>query len=447
MTRKPSVRAALLSAPLLGLLLTGCDTVGGWFGKSDAPPLPGERIPVLVRESRVEADPGLASMPVVLPPAVANDTWSQVGGTPDHAPGHLALAAAPAEAWRGDVGRGSGGARMLMTPPVVAGGRIYAMDAESNVSALDAQTGRSLWQVGTRPERERGDATGGGVAAADGRVFAATGFGEVLALNAGDGTVLWRSRVSGPVRGAPSMAGGRVYVVTVDNQLSVLSAENGDALWTHAGLLETAGLLGSSSAAVTSNLVVAPFSSGELFGLRPENGRIAWQENLAAIRRSGALSGLADIRGLPVVDRGLVFAISHSGRMVAVDERIGARVWEQEIGGVETPWVAGDFVYVVNNDAEVVALVRQTGRAKWVVSLDRYEDARRREGRITWAGPVLAGGRLWLAGSNRQLLALSPEDGSVQARYTLPGAAYLPPVVANNTLYVLTDGGTLVAYR
>jgi outer membrane protein assembly factor BamB len=208
-----------------------------------------------------------------------------------------------------------------------------------------------------------------------------------------------------------------------------------------------AGLLGGSSPAATNTLVVAAYSSGELYGLRPENGRVAWQESLASVRRGGALSNLADILGLPVIDRGLVFAISNSNRLVAVDERIGNRVWEAELGGVQTPWAAGDYLFVLTNDQQLVALARGTGQVSWIVQLDRFEDPEDKSGPIIWAGPVLAGGRLWLTGSNGQLLAVSPADGTALARYPLPSAAYLPPVVANNTLYVLSDSGTLVAFR
>lgn len=440
-------RTALLSAPLLAAMLGGCDTVSGWFGKTPEPPLPGERVSVLTRERKVEVDARIADVAVTVPPPVANAAWAQPGGTPDHALGHLSLPANPAEAWRGDIGTGAGSSRLLLGAPVVADGRIFALDAASHVTALDERTGRSLWRVDTRPEKERGEASGGGVAYADGRLFAATGYAEVLALDPANGSVVWRKRVPGPVRGAPTIANGRVHVLTLDNQLVALSAADGAEQWSHQGILESAGLLGAVSPAVTNTLVVAPYSSGELYGLRPENGRVAWQESLAAIRRGGALSSLADIRGLPVVDRGAVYAIGHSGRMIAVDERIGNRVWETEIGGTQTPWVAGDFLFVLTNDSEVLAVTRQAGRVRWVAPLDRFKSPKDKSGPITWAGPVLAGGRLWVAGSNGQLLGLSPADGQIAARYTLPSGAYLPPVVANNTLYVLCDSGTLVAFR
>lgn len=444
---RPFHRAAILSASLAALLIGGCDTIDSWMGRSADPPLPGKRVAVLSRERKVEVDPQLGGTPVSVPQAVTNAAWAQAGGTADHGGGHFTLSNAPAEAWRGDVGTGSGSGRKLLSTPVIADGRIFAMDADSHVAALDERSGRQVWRVDTRPQNERGGSTGGGVAYADGRVFAATGFAEVLALDPASGNVVWRKKIAGPVRGAPTVANGRVHVLTLDNQLIVLAASDGAQQWTHQGILESAGLLGAASPAVTGTLVVAPYSSGELYALRAENGRAAWQESLAAIRRSGALNSIADIRGLPVVDRLGVFAIGHSGRMIAVDERIGNRIWETELGGTQTPWLAGDYLFVVTNDAELVAVGRQTGKVRWISPLDRYTDPEDRSGLIVWSGPVMAGGKLWLTGSNGKMLALSPADGKVLATYALPTASFLPPVVANNTLYVLCDNGTLVAYR
>lgn len=447
MTRMSAHRTALATVSLLALLLAGCDTVGGWFEGEKAPKIQGKRIEVLLRDRKAELDPRLAGTPVVVPPAAANAAWPQVGGGPEHALGHLALAASPAEVFRTDIGSGSSDGHVLLGQPVIADGRIFTVDAEATAAAFDAGSGRALWSVKLAPENERGDAMGGGVAVANGRVFATTGFGEVVALDAANGSVVWRKRVSGPVRGAPTVGQGHVYAITIDNQLAALNAGTGEVEWTHTGLLETAGLLGASSPAADGTLVVAPYSSGELFALRPENGRVAWQESLAGFRRSGALSSLADIRGLPVLDRGAVFAIGHSGRMVAVDERIGARLWEQDVGGTQTPWVAGDWIFIVSNDAELIALSRQTGGVRWIQPLQRYEDEEDREGVVSWAGPVLAGGRLWLTNSLGELVWASPADGKVQGRRDLTDATYLPPVVVNGTLYVLSDNGTLTAFR
>ena len=122
-----------------------------------------------------------------------------------------------------------------------------------------------------------------------------------------------------------------------------------------------------------ASTVVVPYSSGEIFALRVENGRVIWSDNLAALRGLNQISSLADIRGRPVIDRGLVLAISHSGRMVAIDQRTGGRAWDRDIGGVEMPWVAGDFIYLVTNESELVGLTRRGGRVRWIRPLPRFE--------------------------------------------------------------------------
>jgi outer membrane protein assembly factor BamB len=452
MTQKRSLRrpagrllaARLLTLGMIGLTLTGC---GSWFGEEDDPRLPGERISVLRMERRVEADPRLAETAVNLPAAVTNEFWPQAGGYPDHAMGHLALGSQLREVWRADIGSGSSRDERLLAHPIVAEGRIYTLDTDLRVSALDAGTGRSLWRTDVSAENEEGGALGGGVAFGEGRLLVTTGFGELLSLDPATGDIRWRVRTPGPVRAAPTVIGGRAFVVTVDNQTVAYSATDGATLWTHTGILETAGLLGASSPAADGNIVAVPYSSGELFALRVENGRVAWSDSLAASRRAGALANLADIRGMPVIDRGLVIAVSHSGRMAAIDERSGGRAWDQEIGGVNMPWPAGDFVFVLSNDNEVVALTRQGGRVRWVTSLPRYSDPEDRSGAIIWSGPVLAGERLWLVSTSAELIAISPANGEILQRFPLPDAAYLAPVVAEGTLYVLTDGGELVAFR
>jgi outer membrane protein assembly factor BamB len=243
------------------------------------------------------------------------------------------------------------------------------------------------------------------------------------------------------------VADGRVFVVTVENQLEALSAEDGHRLWTHAGIPETAGLLGGASPAVEGEVVVVPYTSGELFALRVENGRVLWNDNLATARSLGALSTLADIRGLPVIDRDRVFAVSHSGRMVSIDLRSGDRAWEQEVASQTTPWVAGDYVYVLTDDGILLCMLRQDGRVRWSHELPRFENPEKKRDPIRWTGPVLAGDRLLVLASNGTGEAVSPYTGEPLGKFEFPDGVYVSPAVAQSTLYVVTDEADLIALR
>jgi outer membrane protein assembly factor BamB len=429
------------------MLMAGLGTASCDLFKDAKKPLPGERISVLGLDQRNEPDPQLANTPITLPAPVTNADWPQPGGLPSHSMGHLALAENPQRIWRTSIGDGSARYTKVMSQPVVANGRVYAMDGGVQVSALDANTGDRVWRVDLKPDELRGNAFGGGPSFWNDRLFVSTGYAQVLALDPANGQVIWRQGVTAPVHSAPTVADGRVYVVTVENELNALSATDGKRLWSHNGIPETAGLLGSSSPAVEGDAVVVAYKSGELFALKVENGRVVWSDNLASVKRTDAVSALADIHGRPVIDRGRVFAVSHSGRIAAIDLRRGDRVWEQEVGSSNQPWVVGDYVFVMANDNQVACLTRNEGKIRWVSPLRRYDDEKDKSGPIRWAGPVLGGNRLLTLSSAGDAVSVSPYTGEKVNTLSMSAGGYLGPVIAGNTAYLLTDNADLSAYR
>ncbi|MEQ9641104.1 MAG: PQQ-binding-like beta-propeller repeat protein [Alphaproteobacteria bacterium] len=433
-------------AALAVAMLAGCE-LPSWLGEREDPPLPGERISVLTLDKTLEPDPRIADLEVRLPPPWRNPAWPQPGGVASNAMHHLELGDALAQVWRIDIGAGADSARRLGAMPLAAGGKLYVMDSHSTVAAFDAESGRELWRVGLRPRHEERGAHGGGIAYDRGRLFATTGYGDVFALNAETGKMFWKRGIGVPLRAAPTVDSGRVFVISYDNQMNALSDVDGEVLWSHAGIPEDAGLLGSASAAVEGDIVVAPYSSGELFAMRVENGRVLWSDQLVRAGGATALAALSDIRGRPVMDRGLVIAISHAGRMVAIDARTGERIWDLDIAGIETPWVAGEFIYVVTTSAEVVCVSRRDGRVRWVTQLQRFEDEEDKEDPILWTGPVLASDRLVLVSSHGFAVAISPYDGHLLGQMELPDGVALPPIVADGVLYLLTDDADLIALR
>lgn len=433
---------------LCGLfVLSGCGDTFDFLGASEAPPLPGTRIAVLTAAQSAAADPRVADISVRLPRPIANLSWPQQGGFANHAMHHLALGDAPARAWDVSIGADADDDAPILSGPVVADGRVYAMDADAMVTAYEVENGRRLWAKNIAPDEEEDGNWGGGIAYDANRIYAATGFAQIVALDASTGDILWRTNVSGPMRAAPTVFEGRLFAVTKDNRTFALDAATGVEQWSHSGIEEVAGLLGAASPAVDGDTVVVAYSSGEIFALRVENGRQLWSDNLAAIRRADAVSALADILGRPVIDRGRVYAISHSGRMVAIDAVSGRRVWETALGGVNQPWVSGDFIFVLTNNAEVAALTSRDGLVRWITPIGLYEDPEDRKGLIEWTGPVLVGDRLIVAGSNETALTLSPYTGEIIGEIELPGKAAISPAIAGKTIYMLTDEARLVAFR
>ncbi|MEQ8654061.1 MAG: PQQ-like beta-propeller repeat protein [Kiloniellales bacterium] len=434
--------ASSLAALGLALGLSAC----GLFSESQ-PPLPGERESVIVQATSLEPDPGQAGSEIRLPPPYVNGSWAQPGGTAAHAMYHLAISDKPVISWIGDVGAGDAEDAALLSQPLVFGSTIFSLDARAEVSAYSLGDGRLFWRTDLEDIEDDSGAFGGGLAFADGKVFVTTGFARIFALDGRNGAVLWEARAPGPMRSAPVVDGGRLFAVTLDNQTVALNADDGALLWQHRGIEEQVGLLGSSSPAVAGSIAIVPYSSGELYALSVESGRVLWNESLAAVRRSDSLSDIGQVRGLPVIDRGLVFATSNAGRTVAIDMRRGNRVWERDLGGPLTIWAGGDYLFLITNKSELVALARDSGAIQWVTPLPRFEDPEDKDEAIAWVGPILASNRLVVAGSHGDAYAVSPYTGEFLGAVELPAGAAVSPTVAQEHLIFLSVDADLVVMR
>ncbi len=431
------------------LLLTGCSTVDGMFDGDEPPPLEGERISVLELQKSLEPDdPDLEAQGLVTPAPWRNEFWPQAGGYPNHSMQNLELSSAPLNrAWEADIGEGMTDELPLTSQPVLVDNRIFTLDTDSKLSAFNAKTGEELWRTSVRDTKEDDPVIGGGIAFSSGALYVTSGYDEILAVNPANGKIIWRKRIAAPSRAAPTILDGRIFVTTLDNRLLALSAQDGSQLWEYVGLSESAALVGAASAAAGPDIVIPAFSSGEITALRVENGAVGWTDNLSNIRAIGGLASLSDIKALPVIDKGLVVAVSFSGRLAAIDERSGNRVWQREIGGSNTPWVAGNHIFVLTSDQQVVALGRDTGVIRWVTKLKRHDDPDSKSDPINWTGPILAGGRLLVFSDTGLIAELDPESGKLVRDWESGQSVTISPIVSGGMLYVLGNDGTLAAYK
>jgi outer membrane protein assembly factor BamB len=445
MIKHKRLRIAVMIA--VALAASGCSLFKR--GKAASTPVLGKRIAVLTTEGDVQVDLATAAMPMSLPQATVNDAWTQSGGNASKSIGQLALGNSLAQAWVVQAGRGSSLTARLAAPPIAANGRVYTIDTLGAVRAFDASSGRMLWASQT-PFEERSNTPslyGGGIAYDNGTIYATNGLGWVAALNESNGGISWKVRPGGPLRGAPTLGNNAIYVMSQDNQLYSLSEQDGSTNWSQAAALEIAGLFGSASPAVGQGTVVAGFSSGELNAYRYENGRQVWSDTLQRTSIRTSVSSLSDVDADPVIDSGQVIAVGGGGRMVSLELTTGQRQWEINIAGIATPWLAGDWIFVITEDAKLLCVNRGTGHIRWINQLPQFERPKSKKGQIDYVGPILAGGRLIVAGSNGVLVNIDPVTGSYQSPTNVGAGVTVPPIVANNMLFIYDDAGRLHAFR
>ena len=412
----------------------------------------GQRIPVLGDIEPLAPSPALKGVDFSLPAPAPQADWPVPGGTPQQSVENVQAAPGFRIAWRHSIGVGSDRRDHIMASPIFAEGHLFTLDGRADVTCLD-ESGREIWRDSFSPRKGRDqEAFGGGIAYADGTVFLSSGYRFVAAIDARTGNVKWRVDTANPIHTAPNVADGRVFVTDVSDQLFAFDTKTGQSDWTYQALEEPARMLEASSPAISGQVVVAPFASGELIGLATTNGNQLWQDVLSLTNRNNALSEIRDIAGRPVIYRGDVFAGSHSGVFASIDLNTGQRVWSLPINTITTPWPAGDVVYITDQAGELICVARDSGQVYWIRNLNatipgNAKRAAKKKFKAVWSGPMLASNRVLVLNDRGEALALDSKTGAVQTSLKLGAPAFQSPIAVNGTVYVLTNTGDLIAIR
>ena len=434
--------APLANVAIAALLLASCSM----FQEAPKPPLEGDRIDVTLQPTLLQANPVAAKEPFEIPAAQDMPDWGQRGGNASHTPGHVSLPQNVSRAWTYKIGGSYKNDTALLNPPVVHSGRLFAVNTDGEVTALDAKSGKKLWEVELPFIKKSEAKLTGGMAVLGNLLFITTGDGQVFALTASTGKQAWKTDLGVPLRAAPTVEGERVYITSHDNRLFTLNALDGSLLWTHSGMDESLGVLASPAPAAANGAVAVPYSSGEIYILRASDGRYIWHDSLSsAFSGQDPESTVSAIAAPPVIADGLVYVVGLNGGLSAYGLANGQRFWRADILTSQMPIVAGMQIFALTEKGELVALNRRDGATRWVTDLNTglpYV-----KGSRYWSGPVLAGGRLITASSDGYAVSIDPESGKKISETKLDDPTTLPPVVADGALYFLTDEGRIICFR
>lgn len=432
------------------LVVTGCSYVPEWMGgrKDTAPALPGERLSVLPPESSIEPDATLKDVPVTLPSPQMNESWPQHGGYLTAASSNLVLAGDLDHEERAEAGEGEHFEHSLIPRPIVAQDMVFAMDAEGKISAHDVHDISVVrWQSDGVSEEDEPQIIGGGLAFDSGRLYAVSGRGLVVAIDGSTGKQLWRRATNIPFRSAPRVDGDMLYAVSIDSQVYAFNAGSGDIVWSQRGIRETAELLNSVTPAVSGGIVIVPFPSGEIYALSSSDGREIWSDSLATASHRWASSVFAGIGGDPVVDGDVVFAVSSSGTFSVFSVISGQKLWEYPASSLNTPWITGDYAYLLTSENVLVSFHKYSGKVRWATALPSFTKAKSKKGAIVWSGPVMAGGRLLLASSNGELYEINATDGVLYRKHEIDDDVFTAPVVADGKVFLVDKDANLIALK
>ncbi len=393
-------------------------------------------------------DSSLRGLNVSLPKPVVNNTWEQSTNNEAHRILHPLVDNKIKFLWKTSIGKGQNKKNPISSQPVIDQQIIYTLDTKLTVTAINKKNGKKKWKKKLiKKIDETSGIISGGLAVNDDLLAVSTGLGNVFALNKNNGKIIWKNKITAPIRAAPIISGNLFIVLAKDNRLYAYNLTNGDLTWTHEGLEETSTFMGSSSPIVSKGIVVVTYSSGEIYAINLTNGEVIWNDNLSKLVHKKSLENISDIRANAVIQNDIIYVISHNGRMLAMNLNNGRRLWESNIGGIQTPWVVSKFIYVLSKDNELICLTSDQGKIVWVSKLKEYIDFKKKGKLITWTGPLLAGHMLIVSGSHGIIASLSPYTGKFLGAINVKSSVENQAIVSNKTVFFLTSKGDLLAYK
>lgn len=434
----------------LGLLIfTTAVSACGLFSDNKVLPT-GERKAVLTREN-YSAETSDFTVLSNITEAVSKKEWTQTGGTSDHVMGNIAVAEDMRQIWTAKFGKGVSKRSFLLAQPVVFDDIVYAQDVQGTVFAFDLANGRKIWKQKLKPlteNEESNGSNGSGLAVDDYAVYAVTGFGSVFALDRKTGAQLWRFDVNTPLRTAPTVCAGKLYVQGLDNSLYALKATEGHQVWKYNISAEDTVLAGGASPACLpkKNFLAAGFSNGELQAFNADIGYPLWNVLLIDNSQINLSTDINAVKGAPVIDNEIIYAVGNNNFLAAVDYRTGEIKWQQKIGSMTMPWLAGKYLFVLDNNHELSAVDKNTGQKLWRTRLlEEYAVEERIS--VYLHGPVMLNGKLFIAASNGMVYVVSPENGSVVKTQNIGKDLPFGPIAADHTVVFTTNDAELIAFQ
>lgn len=356
------------------------------------------------------------------------------------------------EVWSKDAGDGQSIGFTQLTP-AIDGDKMYVVDHEGILTALDRQKGKKLWSknitdewtgfvgdvVHFFKEPDLNSGITGGVSSGDGMLFVGNYAGEIIGLSAANGKEIWRKQLKGEISSVPQTNGQVVAVQTMNGKLFVLDAKTGADLWFFENPPPVLTLRGTAAPIVTDSAIYAGFANGRLMAFNPSNGLILWDQRLAMPKGRSELDRMVDIHASPVLKDGILYVGTYQGRIAALARGTGSNLWAQDGSTSENLAVSDDKLFVSQSDGKIIAYNLSSGEVIWT-----NEKLLRRG----LSGPQVFGDYLAVVDFKGYMHILNQSNGEFAARTRVDRSGVRAPMLTDGkTLYVYGNGGDIIAFN
>ncbi len=322
--------------------------------------------------------------------------------------------------------------------PIIKDDKVYLLDNNAMLSAYNLEDKKRIFKNRIFKKRYLKNYQNPRIGYFGDKIFAIAGSNEIAAINANNGQIIWLKTILSLPISKPVSDGKLVYVTTADNKTYALNASDGELFWVSSGVDKPTAIFGAANPVIYKNIVLASYSSGEIYALDKATGEALWSQDLNLNKATNSDFYLNDIDSTPIVKDDAVFAIGNGGLMMAINIKTGNYLWKKEIASITDMFASAGFLFAVDKDDKLIAISQKNGAIKWVLQLPDFENKKNPQSKIIYNGVIMAGGKLIISDARGRLLIADAQSGKLEQTFKIGQKIYHAPAIANGKIYLHT---------
>ncbi len=324
--------------------------------------------------------------------------------------------------------------------PIYYEGNLCNVSNKGILRCIKINSNETLFEVDLKIEAEKTyDVLRGGIAYFDERIILVDGYGQIKVINSINGNVMWQKNISLPILSAPTIYRGNIYFITSNNKIFALDLLNGETKWSFQTIFDDKKSLHTAVPAAIENIVIAPFSNGEIIAFFYDTGNIIWSENASKISSLSNFD-IKDITANPVIDNDKIFTISKNGRFLATNLINGSLAWSIEISGSNSPIISNNQLYIIDDDSRLICLNKNSGEIYWISQIEKNKNGKKSGKLNNWKGPYLINNLLYLISEHGEVIAVSPKTSEILSSKNLNISGITNnPIIVSNNIYLMDN--------
>ena len=328
--------------------------------------------------------------------------------------------------------------------PIYFEGNLCNVSSNGFLKCINLDSEEIKFEIDLKTEYEENyEVIRGGIAYFNDQIILADGYGQVKVFSSIDGSTVWENNINLPILSAPIIYRGYIYFITLNNKIYAMDLLTGDIKWSFQTIFDDKKSLFTGVPAAIDNVIIAPFSNGEIIAFIYDTGSIIWSENASKVSSLSNFD-IKDIGANPAISGDKVYTISNNGRLLATNIINGSLAWSLDISGANSPLISSMQLYVIDKESRLICLNKLSGEIYWITQLEKNKKGRKSGKPNNWKGPYLINGLLYALSNYGELLSVSPLTSEILSSKNIKITGIsIDPVILSKNIFIMDDNSNI----